>query len=71
MRHPGADLQFDPLTFQRLLHHRMPGPLQFRDRMPGQEIFLEREAAPGDRIVGGGDTHIIRIEQEALVEPAG
>ena len=71
MGHPRTDPQFDPLEFERLLNHRMTGALQFGDRMSGGEIFLERKAALGDRIVRRRDADIVGIEQKPLIELSG
>lgn len=71
MGHPRTDPQFDPLEFERLLNHRMTGALQFGDRMSGGEIFFERKAALGDRIVRRRDADIVGIEQKPLIELSG
>ena len=66
MGHPRTDPQFDRLALERLLNQRMIGALQLGDRMSGDEIFLERKAALGDRIVRRRDAD---INLDALMNP--
>ena len=71
MGHPRTDPQFDRLALERLLNQRMIGALQLGDRMSGDEIFLERKAALGDRIVRRRDADVVGIEQKLLIELSG